>query len=59
MEGQLSDKEFRYSYPNAQINNSTRIAITKYGKSTYNYWMQHKDNSWTNYDCKTVDYFLV
>jgi hypothetical protein len=54
MEGQISDSEFRSLYPNAKINNSDRTCITRYGRSTINYWMQHDDGSWTNYDCKTI-----
>ena len=51
--GQLSNEQFMDSYPNATLKNDG-TAITKYGRSTINYWIQHEDNSWTNYDCKTV-----
>ena len=27
--------------------------ITRNVGNTYNYYMQHSDGSWTNYDCKT------
>ena len=53
MIGQLSNDEFKTSYPNATIKSNGK-AITKYGKSTLNYWTQHNDISWTNYDCKTI-----
>lgn len=35
-------------------NYETRTAIIHYGRSTVNYYMQHADGSWTNYDCKTT-----
>ena len=54
MIGQISNEEFISNYPNAKKNCSTNKAITFYGRNTVNYWIQHSDNSWTNYDCKTV-----
>jgi len=49
IKGQLSEQEFYSKYGN----HPNGKAIIKYGKATYNYWMQHDDGSWTNYDCKT------
>ena len=57
MVGQLTDMEFRTKYPTAMIRNDSRTAITYYGKYTINYWIQHEDYSWTNYDCKTDNYY--
>jgi len=51
--GQLTDEEFKRFYPNARINTNSNTATTKGGKYTINFWMQHADGSWTNYDCKT------
>ena len=56
MIGQLSDDEFRNKYPNAAKDDGT--AVTRYGKETFNYWQQHNDGSWTNYDCKTKQIFV-
>lgn len=58
MQGQYSNDEFVQMYAasnNAKgcnIGNGT--AWIRYGKSTINYYTQHSDGSWTNYDCKTV-----
>lgn len=54
MKGQISNEEFLSKYPNAEKNVSTNKAVTRYGKYTINYWIQHEDGSWTNYDCKTI-----
>jgi len=54
MEGQISNEQFIDEHPNATKNVSNNIAVTRYGKSTVNYWIQHEDGSWTNYNCKTV-----
>lgn len=51
--GQMSDTEFRATYPNAHIK-ADGTATTRYGMRTVNYWLQHPDKSWTNYDCKTL-----
>lgn len=53
IQGQLSDAEFKAYYPHAKINYSKGLATIRYGKYTTNYWVQHSDGSWTNYDCKT------
>lgn len=53
IQGQLTHEQFLTSYPQARINAHAGTAITLYGKYTVNYWHQHSDGSWTNYDCKT------
>lgn len=55
MIGQYSDEQFKAMYNNAILKGgySTGIAWIKYGKYTYNYYTQHNDKSWTNFDCKT------
>jgi hypothetical protein len=57
MIGQLSDEQFKEYYPNANVNYSQGTAITYYGSATINYWKQHLDRSWTNYNCRT-NYWL-
>jgi hypothetical protein len=62
MIGQLSNKEFIDLYSIAAegrkgFNPVTRKAWIKYGKETFNYYHQHDDNSWTCYDCKTIQIF--
>ena len=54
MKGQISDLEFIRCYPNAIVNYRNKTAVTFYGRSTVNYWYQHDDGSWTNYNCKTI-----
>ena len=49
IQGQRTREEFAQQYGA----NYQGHAIIKYGKSTYNYWTQHSDGSWTNYDCRT------
>lgn len=51
IQGQRSREEFARQYGA----NHQGHAIIKYGKYTYNYWTQHSDGSWTNYDCKSVN----
>jgi hypothetical protein len=51
IKGQRTREEFAQQYGA----NYQEHAVIKYGKSTYNYWMQHDDGSWTNYDCRTRD----
>lgn len=53
MKGQISNSEFIAKYPNSMKNTTTGVVITKYGRSTWNYWYQHEDGSWTNFKCKT------
>ena len=57
MMGQLSHREFCDSHSTAstELVEETLYAITRYGQSTRNYWIQHDDTSWTNYDCRTLD----
>lgn len=50
MEGQISNDTFKNQYP--EHKNTCNHAVTRRG-NTVNYWMQHSDGSWTNYDCKT------
>ena len=58
MIGHLTDEVLKLKYKQAGIlrrgydfeNNTVWIM---YGKYTCNYYYQHEDNSWTNYDCKT------
>ena len=54
MIGQFTNDQFLANYPNAQIDAHKGWASTRYGQDTINYWTQHSDGSWTNYDCKTV-----
>jgi hypothetical protein len=58
MIGQISDNEFKVLYDKAGqfrrgMNYSQGTAWLMYGKSTINFYIQHEDKSWTNYDCKT------
>lgn len=58
IEGQYTDIEFQkmFQQQGGLFNNNKKAtgkAVLKYGRSTYNYYMQHSDGSWTNYDCKT------
>lgn len=56
MIGQYSNDEFLQMYKSSQ-NFKTMIspdtAVIRYGKNTYNYYTQHEDYSWSNYDCIT------
>ena len=54
MKGMYTDQEFRRMYERATAkgNYTTGRAWTKNGH-TINYYHQHTDGSWTNYDCKT------
>lgn len=55
MIGQYSNAEFQAmrSSKVSFINVAKGLAWIKYGKRTINYYQQHSDESWTNYDCKT------
>jgi hypothetical protein len=56
MIGQYSNDEFEQMLSKAFMchsrNYETKIASIRVG-NTYNYYKQHDDGSWTNYDCKT------
>jgi hypothetical protein len=58
MIGQYTDSEFTEMLlrkaSNIIIRNGVKQATIPYGRSTLNFYIQHSDNSWTNYDCKTV-----
>lgn len=49
--GQRTQHEFAQQYGA----NHQGHAVIKYGKFTYNYWLQHDDGSWTNYKCETIN----
>ena len=56
--GQYTDAEFQQMYQqrkNSVVKNTIAKdkCVLKSGNHTYNYYMQHQDGSWTNYDCKT------
>jgi len=58
MIGQYSNDEFIAMYQKAgplkrghDLVNKT--AWVQSGSATFNYYRQHEDGSWTNYDCKT------
>jgi hypothetical protein len=58
MIGQITNSEFlslfeRTSYFRKGFNAVNGTAWLMYGASTINYYMQHKDGSWTNYKCRT------
>ena len=58
MTGQYTNEEFLAMYDKAGIgrrgiNPLTKRAWICYGRYTVNYYVQHEDGSWTNYDCKT------
>lgn len=55
MQGQISNDTFWDENPNANLYQRGKKAITSYGKNTVNYWIQHPDNSWTNYSTKTTN----
>ena len=63
MIGQYSNEEFLQMYRNCKNEKACDIGIgwayMKYGNTTYNYYNQHSDGSWTNYDCKTKQYTYV
>lgn len=56
MTGQYTNSEMEQMLQNSNPfngrNYDTRTAWIKKG-NTVNYYMQHEDESWTNYDCKT------
>lgn len=59
IQGQLTEEQFVSMLSSKSpfeynVNYITKIAIVRYGKNTVNYYRQHDDGSWTNYDCKTV-----
>jgi hypothetical protein len=56
MIGQFTNDEFFSMFENAITKGITRNKTywIKCGKYTYNYYIKHGDNSWTNYDCKTI-----
>lgn len=51
--GQISHEQFAIQYPDATI--KVDGTATTIRGSTVNYWRQHEDRSWTNYNCRTVD----
>lgn len=56
MKGQYTNTEFEQMLQNSKMmsgrnyDNGTAWIIKG---NTTNYYMQHEDGSWTNYDCKT------
>lgn len=56
MIGQLTDGEFveKLSISGGNVDYITKKAVIRYGKYTYNYYVQHSDGSWTNTECKTI-----
>ena len=56
MIGQYSNKEFQSMLTSVrgQLDPVRGTAWIRYGKYTINYYQQHSDGSWTNYDCKTI-----
>lgn len=59
MIGQYSNEEFeamveKAGIMRAKINYPNKTAVIRYGRETHNYYHQHSDGSWTNYDCKTI-----
>ena len=52
IKGQITNEQFKAEYPKAIVNYRKGTATTKSGKTT-NYWIQHEDTSWTNWNCKT------
>lgn len=55
--GQYSEDEFKAMISEAgqfrsNLHYSEGTATITYGNTT-NYYIQHEDRSWTNYDCKT------
>lgn len=60
MQGQLTDNELQAMYQKKgdfldRRENKVAVnhVVIKSGNHTYNYYTQHEDGSWTNYDCKT------
>lgn len=54
--GQFTNSEFQNMFTKATIkgvNYTTGIHWIKYGKKTTNYFIQHSDGSWTNFNCVT------
>ena len=59
IQGQYTDSELQSMYQE-RVNDFNRSnkhvknhVVLKFGNSTFNYYTQHSDGSWTNYDCKT------
>lgn len=63
MIGQYSNEEFMQMYQECknvkEWDVSTGTAWMKYGTQTYNYYRQHSDSSWTNFDCRTRFYTTI
>lgn len=58
MIGQLTDEQFKEKiqaagFLRSRVDYVNKTAWIMYGKATTNYYQQHRDGSWTNYDCKT------
>lgn len=55
IQGMYTNEEFQQMYDNAHSKSiklsEGKARITK--GATTNYYVQHSDGSWTNYDCKT------
>ena len=51
MIGQRSKEDFAKQYGKQHEDH----AVIRYGKYTLNYWTQHEDGSWTNYNCETSE----
>lgn len=59
-QGQYSHAEFliMYAKRGSTFDVVNGHATIHYGKETTNYYYQHSDGSWTNYDCKTCRIFI-
>ena len=63
MIGQYSNEDFLEMYKTCTnfkgCDISTGTAWMQYGKQTYNYYKQHSDGSWTNFECRTKLYIII
>lgn len=51
--GQYANEDFQNNIRKIANTHAVGKCVIKRG-STINYYIQHQDGSWTNYDCKTV-----
>lgn len=56
MIGQYTDEEMKnMSGIISTVKGATNGHIIRHIGNTVNYYRQHSDSSWTNYNCRTVD----